>query len=87
MRNIFPFDFKFKLRTYYGGPKGPTQTKKENANKKEHIIKEIKKTQTKKNTSPNKKKPHAKKHNASRKVQNANKKAPRKQKYKTQTKI
>ena len=31
----------------YGGPKGPTQTKKENANKKEHISKEIKKTQTK----------------------------------------
>ena len=39
----------------YGGPKGPTQTKKENANKKEHIVKEIKKTQTKMNTSPNQK--------------------------------
>ena len=35
--------------------KGQHKQKKENANKKEHIIKEIKKTQTKKNTSPNKK--------------------------------
>ena len=56
----------------YGGPKGPTQTKKENANKKEHIAKQKKKT-------------HAKKHNASKKVQNANKNTKRKQK--TQLKL
>ena len=76
----------------YGGPKGPTQTKKENTNKKEHIIKEIKKTQTKKNTSPNKKRKRtqksttqAKKYKTQTKKHNANKKAKRKQK--TQLKL
>ena len=43
-----------KKSILYGGPKGPTQTKKENANKKEHITKQKMKTQIKKNTSPKK---------------------------------
>ena len=42
----------------YGGPKGPTQTKKENTNKKEHITKQKQKQkpQIKKNTSTKRKK-------------------------------
>ena len=69
----------------YGGPKGPTQTKKENANKKEHIIKEIKKTRTKKHNA-NKKAQRKQKSTTQTKKHNANKKAQRKQKNKTHTK-
>ena len=81
--------------------KGQHKQKKENANKKEHIIKDIKKTLIKKNTSLNKKRKRTQKsttqakkvQNANKKsttqtkIQNANKKAEPKQKSTTQTKI
>ena len=36
------------ISVLYGGPKGPTQTKTENANKKEHITKQKKENANKK---------------------------------------
>ena len=86
-RSEFLSSLESTVAQKYGGPKGPTQTKKENANKKEHIIKEIKKTQTKKNTLPNKKRKRtqksttqAKKYKTQTKKHNANRNTQRKQK-------
>ena len=68
----------------YGGPKGPTQTKKENAREKAQR-KQKSTTQIKKHNA-NKKAQRKQKSITQTKKHNANKKAKRKQKSTTQTK-